>query len=261
MDKQLAIIIPTIHRDELLLKTLKSIFKVWDSSWHVIVIDQNKESDHLPEKIKFYNEHSSNCLKVAYSYYDIGISACRNYGIELALENNIPYCLISADSIEFTENMRWLGELDSFLEAGSFLNANLIGLNLKNRKVGWEANLKLIENQYFELDFIDKYTDIDWVNCDIVRNFFIAETDTLNAVRWDENLKTFEHEDFFWRYKQAGYKVGWTCLVSGNYIGTREGLYGNLREKNMQTYMQVLKKKYNLKGWVQYKHLERAKEH
>ena len=57
--------------------------------------------------------------------------------------------------------------------------------------------------------------------CDIVQNFFMAET---NAVRqkvagWDEDLKLIEHADFFMRAKEAGLVVAHTpdVLVIGTH--------------------------------------------
>lgn len=42
---------------------------------------------------------------------------------------------------------------------------------------------------------------------DIVLNFFIARTESVHRVRWDERLKLGEHQDFFLRAKQAGLVV------------------------------------------------------
>ena len=269
MNKKIAIIIPTIHRDELLIRTLRSIFKVREPSWQILVIDQNKQEDDSEEKLYYYQQ-PPNHLTVIRTDYDIGISASRNLGVKFAKENKIPYCFITADSIEFTESTSGISKLaqqmnNTIMGEPLFTMASydLIGLDLKNRRVGWEAKLKLIENRHFELDFIDKNPE-DYFpfvfTCDIVRNFFLATTKSLFQVKWDENLKACEHEDFFIRYKRTGFKVGWLDFLSGKYIGTREGTYGKLREKNINECREILKKKYNLKGWVQYKHLERAKE-
>ena len=45
---------------------------------------------------------------------------------------------------------------------------------------------------------------------EIVLNFFAARTDALRAVQWDAELKVCEHEDFFWRAKAEGIRVGYS---------------------------------------------------
>ena len=44
---------------------------------------------------------------------------------------------------------------------------------------------------------------MDCLTCDLVTNFFVAETSVLRAVRWTDSLKLGEHEDFFLRLKEA----------------------------------------------------------
>lgn len=44
--------------------------------------------------------------------------------------------------------------------------------------------------------------------CDITFNYFVAKTETLKAVRWDEQIKVaYEHSSFFIDFKRAGYKT------------------------------------------------------
>ena len=89
--------------------------------------------------------------------------------------------------------------------------------------------------------------------CDICRNFFLAKTETLLRVKWDEDLKLCEHEDFFWRYKQAGYKVYWTGDISGKYIDFKPPEYVKMRTRMYTVFRKVLQKKYGIRGWVIYK--------
>jgi GT2 family glycosyltransferase len=49
---------------------------------------------------------------------------------------------------------------------------------------------------------------------EIVLNFFIARVDVLRKVPWDAAQKIIEHEDFFWRCKQAGVSVGYCPRLS-----------------------------------------------
>lgn len=242
---QIAAIIPTIYRPELLAEVVASLK---DFPYILpVVIDQNTN--------------------------EIGLSAARNLGVEQAKAMEIPYCLIMADSILATPTF---GDLPILLQY--FDKYDLIGLNLIGR-IGWEGTLSLLAGQSFELDFLNKdkecddyiietqYSELDdspchiniggiW-KCNIVRNFFLAKTQTLFDVKWDNNLKMREHEDFFYRYAQAGYKVGCTDLINGDYIG-EESKSGNsdyalLRRKNMDLGLKYLLQKYNIKKWITYK--------
>lgn len=259
---KIAIIIPTIHRDDILMETINSILDVWQDSWVILIGDQNNIEDYSDEKRIFYetacakaHENTPNDqIKIVNLPYDCGLSYARNKLVEKASELGIDYCLISADSIKFTESMKKINGFIPILQKYPF---DLIGLNLRNRNVGWEALLDLKDS--FILDFIDKSEDKTIHECDIVRNFFIATTESLRYTRWDESLKMMEHEDFFWQYKKRGFKVGWTNCCHGEYIGIKEGKYKKLREKNMRESKAYLFKKYNLKNWVEYKNLDRAK--
>ena len=274
---KIAIIIPTIHRDDILMETINSILDNYQDNWVILIGDQNKKEEWNLEKQLFYHSacaeaHSSlrnqDRIKVHHLPYDCGLSYARNELVKLANHLDIKYCLVGADSIKFTKSMQYINNLVKYLNHSPDFNIDLLGLNLKNRNVGWEAWLDLKDS--FILDFIDKtpitalfdkYCQNSFTiwKCDIVRNFFLATTKSLLEAKWDGNLKMMEHEDFFWRYKQTGFKVGWTNICNGEYIGKKEGEYSKLRAKNMMESKEYLMKKHNLKSWVTYINLDRAK--
>jgi len=268
---KIAILIPTILKDDNLMKVINSILDNWQDDWVILIGDQNKPEDYSKEKKMFYNtvvtpvcmgNPFSLCVKVVQLPFDCGLSYARNKLVETAHELGIKYCVIAADSIKFTESMRHLHKTINVIKE---LNYDLIGFDLIGR-IGWEATLDLKDS--FVLNFIDK-TKIPkhgfieencgiW-DCDIVRNFFLATTESLLNVKWDNDLKMAEHNDFFWRYKQAGYKVGWTDYCEGAYISCDDPDYKKLRRINMMKGKELLKRKYNLTSWVKYIHLERTK--
>jgi glycosyltransferase involved in cell wall biosynthesis len=263
--EKIAILIPTILRDDILMETLNSILDVYQENWIILIADQNNIEDYSLEKQIFYRTACSEAhhfnpskdrIQVVPLPFNCGLSYSRNKLVEKAKELGINYCLISADSIKFTESMK---KVNGFIEILQKYPIDLIGLNLLGRNIGWEAKLDLKDS--FILDFIDKTEDKTIHSCDIVRNFFLASTESLLKTQWDKNLILGEHEDFFWRYKQGAFKVGWTHLCSGEYIGKKEGEYLKLRTKNMKIGKERLKEKYpQLKKWVTYINLDRAKE-
>jgi hypothetical protein len=246
---KIGIILTSICRDKSLFLTLKSILNTLQPSWQIIVGYQTKD-----KSITFSHPQ-------IYSYelpYNCGISYARNDLIVKAYALGCTHVLLTADSILFNESMK---KIDYLVEKLSENNYDLIGLNLENR-IPWEANLELIPNQAFQLDFIDskdKEKDL-LVPCDIVRNFWIARIETLIKVPYDEQLIMAEHEDFFYRFQQKGYKVCCTNYCSGTYNkSTNTPEYDEIRAQNFRLGIQRLKEKYSLKNWVTYNHLERTK--
>lgn len=264
MDK-IAIILTTINRDKLLLETLESVIDVWQENWKVYIVDQNEEDSE--EKQLWYklianeaHKEKDKKIEVLRVPYDCGISYARNAGVKKAHEDGFKYVILGADSIKFTKKMERVNDLLHYMR-----RYDVIGLDINNR-IKWEAKLNLIKDSHFELDFIDtscktcSSSKIVIYNCDIVRNFFLAKTESLVNSPWDEDLKMREHESAFYEFKQKGYKVGWTKWCIGEYIGEKTkkdgSEYSKLRQKNWRDSMEVLKKKYNLKKWVSYKNLD-----
>jgi len=266
-----------------LMKVLNSIIDNWSDDFIVLIGDQNKVEDYSDEKKMFYRTvcayaHTAmpgDCFKVVQLPFDCGLSFARNKLVETAHELGIKYCLIGADSIKFTESMKDMGDLTRFLNYKKDLNIDLIGFELRDR-IGWEAKLDLKDS--FVLDFIDKteppdrrygivdpskliedetvHITLNIYYCDIVRNFFLATTKSLLKVKWDNNLKLAEHCEFFWRYKQAGYKVGWTDVCQGQYITCDDLEYKKLRRINMMKSKEILKRKLNLTTMYKYINLK-----
>lgn len=263
MNPKIAIIIPTIDRDKLLVETVNSILENWIEDFKIIIIDQNPIETYSEEKKVLYAMIKER-LEVIQTPYDSGLSLCRNLGVERAKSENIPYCLISADNIQFNNSMKKVIDLVPILEK----YYDLIGMGLNGSICAWEGELKLKEGDCFEINFLDRNKppefwnekDISIWNCDITRNFFIATTESLSKVKWDNNLKMREHEDFFHRYRLHDNIVGFTDYIEGQRIKDRSGQLGNLRAKNMGEGFEYLKKKYSIKQWIKYKNLELAKK-
>ena len=276
------------------METINSILDVYQDNWIILIGDQNKKEDWSFEKSAFYHSacaeaHKSlrnqDRIKVHGLPFDCGLPYARNELVKLANNLGIKYCLMSADSIKFTESIKKINYLVKYLNHRLF-DADLIGLELLNR-ISWEAWLDVKEA--FILDFIDKtkqpdekFADLEtmrksesWIDengykatcgdvinfwkCSITRNFFLATTKSLLDVPWDENVKMSEHEDFFWRYKLKGYNVGWTDYCNGKYIKTDDNTYKKLRTKNMAEGKKYFMEKYNLKKWFEYINLQNIK--
>lgn len=253
--EKIGIILTMIERDKAFFMALKSIINTMQDNWMVIAGYQAKN------KVIEFSHPQIYTYSLPYNY---GISSARNDMIIKAVALGCDYVLLTADSIRFNESMKDIKYL-----APCFNKYDLIGLQLDNR-VSWEAKLNLIEKQSFELDFITKnQKDNIWNvgdkvfnvwDCDIVRNFWLAKTEAITKVPYDEQLVACEHEDFFWRFKGMNWSVGCTNLCSGTYEKPENTpKYDEIRSTNFRIGRQRLLNKYSLKGWVSYKNLENTK--
>lgn len=218
-----AIIFTTFMRPELAKMTIASIKANLPDDSVLCVVEQGNELEadiHLP--------------------YDVGLSAARNAGVTWAYEQAIPWCMITADSIQFTKKY----DFNPHIHSGY----DLIGFDLENRvpyegelwfnmDAGWPTPFKINK------DYVPKINGI-YSEIDICRNFFIAKTEALHLVKWDDELKLCEHEDFFYRFKQAQYSCAWTDSVQATYIDDKPEDYEKMRNRMYTEFRGKVRRKY-----------------
>lgn len=257
MRKRIAIIYTTFLRDQLMFKTLESIKKHWRTDFYLLVGDQNPD--------EFKRSWVRNVFSDADSIYapmmfDCGVSKARNDLINLAKIATIPYCLITADSIAFTE--KTVEKLDAAIDfmqnydgLYSDREPGIVGFDLENR-TPWEWRMDIREGAFW-LSPLSGHSyyhkdDLLFQPCDICRQFFIAKTSVFDSCLWDPQLKTGDHEDFFWRFKKTPYRVWWTSDISGRYINSKPQEYLEYRNRQYREFRGVLLKKYGLSEWARY---------
>jgi GT2 family glycosyltransferase len=251
MDDRIAIIYTTFLRIELAKKTLTSIFKCIPKNMYLFLGDQCRgqiegSKDFSPANKTFY------WIDLP---FDCGISFARNRLIEAAKSYGIEYCLLTADSIEFIpQTVEKLNLAVDFFK--SYRDVGILGFDLYDR-VPWEyfmdiQDMRFVLTKTGDLE-IDPKTGLRIKRCDICRQFFLAKIETILAVKWDEAFKTGEHEDFFWRYKQSGFKVCWTPDIVGKYINDKPEEYLKYRNRQYNEFRQMLFKKHGLNDWVEYR--------
>ena len=241
---KIAVIYTTFLRDELMNKTICSIMRFFGYNWEVFIGDQNEEIP-VDKQVKY------NHLKYYILPYDCGLSYARNYLVQKAQELEFKYCLLTADSIEFTSKYDFNPHIE-FLESDP-KNA-LIGFQLNNR-VPWEFNLKYVPGDSFYLEASNdygNYKDKSYHKTDICKNFFLAKTEVLAKIKWDNELKLQEHTDFFWRLKQEGYNCYHSKDISANYIDSKPPEYKIMRDRMTSEFNNLFMKKYNIKDWIKY---------
>ena len=246
---KIAIIVTTFCRDSLLKEAVASMEKYAPENAIILIADQGckykkdflaKTEEYKRPKVRYYNLP-----------FDCGLSASRNFLVDKAQELGCNYCVIASDAMIFTEKTKDIDKLIQYMD-----KYDCIGCNLNKSEIYWTGWISLIPGQSFCLDFIDRSKICNAPNgifdCSIIHNFFIAKTESLLKVRWDETLKLGEHEDFFYRYTLEGFKTGWTANVSCDRVKSREGQHGLYRQKNWNEGIQKLKEKWGIKSWITY---------
>lgn len=251
MKNRIAIIVTTMLRDDLLLKAIKSMKAHLPENAIILIGDQGNQNIDVA-KITLYE--NMNCYYYVLPF-NCGLSKARNYLVEQAHNQGCEYCIIASDSMIFNEKTEFIDTLIPLMEAPS--SYSLIGCHLNGAQIYWVGWLTLIPGKCFELDFIDRSQTspgrLNLFDCSSCHNFFIATTKSLIDVKWDDNLKLAEHEDFFYRYTQAGYKCAWTPDVSCDYFKTRYGQHAAIRQQNWNESLPKLLGKWKINQWISQK--------
>jgi hypothetical protein len=245
---KIAILITTFLRDNLLYKTLQTIVDYHSDNYIVLIADQGYTSSEKDITIDYYKS------QIPLEYYkipfDSGLSYARNYLVKKASEMNIPYLLLSADSIQFTQPYDFQSIIN-FLEQD--IKRGIVGFNLIGSKCPWEFLMEVIPTGIkltSSLNYID-FEEIKYKKVDICRNIFIAKTPTVINL-WDEEMKLCEHELAFLEYKKRGYEVYWTDSYKFKKVSGRNTEEYESYRKRLHDYQKILKQKLNISGWVIY---------
>lgn len=141
-------------------------------------------------------------------YYQ-GVSAKRNFLVE---QVKTPYLVLCEDDFLFTEGTDLRLFKDLFEKSG----ADILGGKLTGNKAAYyEYDLELLNKVLY---YLPPGTSQEVTYLDIIVNFFIARKDAVARVKWDENLKTVEHTEFFYRAKYSGIVVASTPKVTIDHV-------------------------------------------
>ena len=252
MQPKIAILITTFERPELLRKAVESILDNWCDNFVILIGDQSRFDDGLMQNWSTEMPEYLHYFKLP---FNCGLSYSRNFLARAAQRLGCEYSILSADSICFDESMKKINDVLCFFNNTEKLGR--IGLKLKGR-INWEGWLTLVPGKYFELDLIDT-TAQGVYNCDCIKNLFIARTESLITVHWDEALKMCEHEDWQYRYNKE-WRTLYTNDFTCTYQGVREGKFADYRQINWNEGMKYLLNKYSIKQWINYKNSELFKK-
>lgn len=213
----ISVIIPTLHRTEFLINTLKDLVKqVCNFPFEIVIVDQSNEMDK--EVLNFCKEYSF--CKYHHITFFKGLPEARNYGWQKAKYN---YILFLDDDIQCNENL--LQEHFSILKDESIgvVAGGIVEIYKQNQEcnVGgfnfWTAT---------PLRGFHKQGTFDVIHGG-GGNFATKKEVLLKVHGIDENLTKgaalYEETDFCLRVKQAGYKVMFHSKASVNHLAAETG--------------------------------------
>jgi GT2 family glycosyltransferase len=237
------IAIKTFERPDSLKGLLASIRQFYPSV-PILVADDSKEPYGPGMAREFSNME---CVTLP---FDSGISIGRNAMLKRI---KTKYFVLCDDDLLFYEETRLetfkdiLVQNDIELIGGVFMDKSESGKFDKPNP--YAGHLIMDSDRNLRLDFIKM--DRDVTRCDIVHNFFMADTQALLSKTggWDPEFKVSEHTVFYWAAKKAGLKVAFTPGVRVNHTGARSTKYNYYRTRNNK-YFLLFFKKLNLKSWT-----------
>ena len=244
---KIAILITSFMRDDLLVRCLRSITrkKHWNKYYYILVGYQGVPSDRL--KSRFLRYELRHIGKLFELPFDCGLSYSRNFLVQKATERGIKYCVLAADSLHFNDKYNFLPAL-THLESNP--DYGIVGFPVDESKGEWFGSLELVPKKWFLI----KPVPLDWqdgfLKVDIVKNFFIAKTKCLLDNPWDNELKLSEHESAFYELKKTKWQVFLNRDLSVTHMIERNDLYNKYRNRCYDIYLNILKKKYDIEGWV-----------
>lgn len=190
--------------------------------------------------------------------YDVGVSRGRNTLLDFV---ETPYVISVDDDFEFFSETRLerllacVEQLDYDLVAGWLIIARsnelfTQGLGHVQRfqglfsivERGKERVLECTAGQYSANDLKDDEGAFRCYKVDLTLQFFLARTEKLRHLRWDDKLVFCEHLDLFLRAKQQGLQVAVCPNVLALHYRDRPSGYWNYVERMAHSQIQFLAK-------------------
>lgn len=124
--------------------------------------------------------------------FDVGLSAGRNFLLEKVAT---PYVMFIDDDTIFTQE----SNLQDMLEILKSNNIDLVAGKIRGND--FYGTLEIEDGVLYRNCKSYRSIEQGFKIYDYVLNLFIAKTDKVKQIKWNEDLKIVEHMDFFWRAK------------------------------------------------------------
>jgi glycosyltransferase involved in cell wall biosynthesis len=212
--------IKTIHRPWSCNRLIESLRKHIDNP-NIIVVDDGRHDRRFANK---YLDTALHCQVIHTEQPDVGVGVGRNIAVDAV---QTEYLFLLDDDHVVTPNLH----LD--LVADRFAKNDIDILGVRQGSGGRPTMLsKLMNGQRIWIHRAETRRNgyVAW--CDMSSNAFLARTETIRTLRWDEEIKTFEHWEFFYRAKLAELKVAVAgdCFIKHAHV--ESAAYRSLRKRS-----------------------------
>lgn len=210
--------IKTIHRPWACHRLVQSLRKHFNQP-KIVVVDDGRPELRLSEK---YPDTAKDCRVIDLDRHDVGVGVGRNTAIDAA-ETELIFLL--DDDHVITPDLHLNRVYDRFQEH----DIDILGVRqggggrpllfapLMNGRRIW-----MFRGEHRRIG------PLAW--CDMSSNAFLARRDTIAKLRWDPEIKTYEHWEFFYRashIEKLKVAVAEDCMVVHAHVGAKP--YGDLR--------------------------------
>ncbi len=210
--------IKTVHRPWSCDRLVKSLF---DQFGHpdIVVVDDGLDGRRFSQ---LYPATAGHCLVIDLPEHDVGVGVGRNAAIDAAQTEFI--FLLDDDHI-VDERL----QLESVYHRFHEHSIDILGV--RQGEGGRPLMLSPLMNGKRIWMHRGEYRAVGQVAwCDMASNAFLARRDTIAKLRWDSELKTYEHWEFFYRasrIEKLQVAVATDCHIRHAHIETKD--YGHLR--------------------------------
>ena len=182
---------------------------------------------------------------------DTGVGAGRN---ALLRHVTTPYFLTLDDDYEFTKETQIerlatiVANGQAVIAAGNCLRCKRKLFRIKHRPQPYYGTIE-IGGGRLTLSRGSRSQHDGYLICDIVPQFFIADTAAIKAIGgWDDRLKTNDHQEFFVRVKQNALRVAYRHSVSVLHWHTMPKHYAQYRRRD---HREIAARKMGVTRWTE----------
>lgn len=257
MDTRVSIVIKTFEREECLVALLESIRRLGLKS-PVLVADDSREpyGDRIRERFSDLD------LDYQELPFDVGLSVGRNHLVDRVKTD---YFLLLDDDYVLDERTDLAAGV-ALIEANGLDILGGASYDYKSIRYPWDRTIRTVQaaftrgQLYSYLGTIQRDGDRqminyvtrtvpDYVEVDIIPNFFIARTTAVRDVnRWDDRLKFHEHTEFFMRAKENGLRVASSLVFGARHCPIRPKHYMRFTHRDDEPL--YIFKKHGLRHWT-----------
>lgn len=215
-----------------LLERLHNSIRNYYADIPVIILNDDKNPINIVHK---------NTTVINHQEFNIGVSIGRNIMID---KITTKYFVLLDDDFIFTPDTK----LDNALSEIEMCDCDILGGTVieNGRKLTYHGDIFFTDDA-----IISKYKHHSdgIMKLDLIPNFFIAKTESIKKIKWDGELKTCEHSDFFVRCKLENVDVRVTNSFSIVHLPEKLNEYAKYRNDTQQ-YTNIFLNKFDKQKYI-----------